>query len=55
MRGYEGFAQAITADWLRTNKLPRRVVHELLVQGLVALVDEALPKLEQRTTGVTTS
>ncbi len=54
MRGYEGFAQAITADWLRTNRLPRRDVHELLVQGLVALVDEALPKLTtQQTTGVT--
>jgi hypothetical protein len=55
MRGYEGFAQAITADWLRTNKLPRRDVHELLVQGLVVLVDEALPKLTTRTTGVITS
>jgi AcrR family transcriptional regulator len=53
MRGYEAFAQAITADWLRTGRLPRRDVHELLVQGLVALVDEALPKLTTQTTGVT--
>lgn len=53
MRGYEGFAQAITADWLRTNRLPRRDVHDLLVQGLVALVDDALPKLTKQTTGVT--
>ena len=52
MRGYEGFAQAITADWLTTGRLPRRTVHELLVQGLVALVDEVLPNIEQ--TGVTT-
>ncbi|HEX6460410.1 MAG TPA: TetR/AcrR family transcriptional regulator [Thermoleophilaceae bacterium] len=54
MRGYEGFAQAITADWLQNGRLPRRDVHQLLVQGLVALVDEALPKIEQQTTGVTT-
>jgi hypothetical protein len=53
MRGYEGYAQAITADWLRTACLQRRDVHELLVQGLVALVDEALPKLTKQTTGVT--
>ncbi|HEY7629440.1 MAG TPA: TetR/AcrR family transcriptional regulator [Thermoleophilaceae bacterium] len=54
MRGYEGFAQAITADWLRTNRPTRREVHELLVQGLVALVDEVLPKLTTQTTGATT-
>src|SRR5689334_9989800 len=53
MRGYEGFAQAITADWLQHGRLPRREVHQLLVQGLVALVDGALPKIEQQTTGVT--
>jgi AcrR family transcriptional regulator len=54
MRGYEGFAQAITADWLRTNRPTRHEVHELLVQGLVALVDEVLPKLTTQTTGATT-
>jgi AcrR family transcriptional regulator len=54
MRGYEGFAQAITADWLQNGRPTRREVHELLVQGLVALVDEALPKITQQTTGVTT-
>jgi AcrR family transcriptional regulator len=47
MRGYEGFAQAVTADWLQTGRLPRRDVHELLVQGLVALVDDVLPKLQR--------
>jgi AcrR family transcriptional regulator len=54
MRGYEGFAQAITADWLTSGRLSRREVHELLVQGLAALVDEALPKITQQKTGVTT-
>jgi AcrR family transcriptional regulator len=54
MRGYEGFAQAITADWLQNGRLTRREVHELLVQGLAALVDEALPKITQQPTGVTT-
>ena len=54
MRGYEGFAQAITADWLTGGRLSRREVHELLVQGLAALVDEALPKITQQKTGVTT-
>jgi len=53
MRGYEGFAQAITADWLQNGRPARRVVHQLLVEGLIALVDEALPKLEQQKTGVT--
>jgi AcrR family transcriptional regulator len=52
MRGYEGYAQAITADWLTSGRLSRRTVHELLVEGLVALVGEALPNIEQ--TGVTT-
>jgi AcrR family transcriptional regulator len=55
MRGYEGFAQAITADWLTSGRLPRREVHQLLVQGLVALVDEALPRITEQQTGVTTS
>jgi AcrR family transcriptional regulator len=55
MRGYEGFAQAITADWLTSGRLPRREVHQLLVQGLVALVDEALPRIKEQQTGVTTS
>jgi AcrR family transcriptional regulator len=54
MRGYEGYAQAITADWLSGGRLSRREVHELLVQGLTALVDEALPKITQQKTGVTT-
>jgi AcrR family transcriptional regulator len=54
MRGYEGFAQAITADWLQNGRLPRRTVHELLVHGLVALVDEALPRIEQQKTGAIT-
>jgi AcrR family transcriptional regulator len=57
MRGYEGFAQAVTADWLRGGRLPRRSVHKLLVEGLVALVDDVLPKLSSertQTTGVTT-
>jgi AcrR family transcriptional regulator len=54
MRGYEGFAQAITADWLTSGRLARREVHQLLVQGLIALVDEALPRIEKQTTGVTT-
>jgi AcrR family transcriptional regulator len=54
MRGYEGFAQAITADWLTSGRLPRRDVHQLLVQGLIALVDGALPNIEQQKTGVTT-
>jgi AcrR family transcriptional regulator len=53
MRGYEGFAQAITADWLQTGRPARRDVHELLVQGLVALVDEALPRIRKQPTGVT--
>jgi AcrR family transcriptional regulator len=55
MRGYEGFAQAITADWLTSGRLARRDVHQLLVQGLVALVDEALPRITEQQTGVTTS
>jgi AcrR family transcriptional regulator len=54
MRGYEGFAQAITADWLQNGRPARRDVQQLLVEGLIALVDEALPKLERQKTGVTT-
>jgi AcrR family transcriptional regulator len=54
MRGYEGFVQAITADWLQSGRPARRDVQQLLVEGLIALVDEALPKLEQQKTGVTT-
>ena len=45
MEGYRGFADAITAEWLRRGRLPRGVVHHLLVEALLTLVDDVLPRI----------
>jgi hypothetical protein len=47
LAGYAGFAEAITADWLSRGRPSRRVVYELLLHGLLALVDDALPEIQQ--------
>jgi AcrR family transcriptional regulator len=46
MEGYRGFAEAITAEWLQRARLPRSVVHHLLVEALLTLVDEVLPRIQ---------
>jgi AcrR family transcriptional regulator len=46
MEGYRGFADAITAEWLQRSRLPRKVVHQLLVDALLTLVDDVLPRIE---------
>lgn len=45
LSGYRGYAEAITADWLRSTRFPRRLARELLLQGLLALIDTALPNV----------
>ena len=45
MEGYRGFADAITAEWLQRARLPRGVVHQLLVEALLTLVDDVLPRI----------
>jgi len=40
--GYYGFAEAITAEWLLIQPLPRTVVAEMLFRGLVAIVEVVL-------------
>ncbi len=45
MDGYRGFADAITADWLQRGRLPESVVHQLLLEALLTLVDEVLPRI----------
>jgi len=45
IRGYDAFAKAIAGDWLLHGQPSRDTVHEMLVQGLLALVDDVLPKL----------
>jgi AcrR family transcriptional regulator len=47
MKGYRGFAEAITADWLDHRRVSRAVVQQLLLHALLALVDEALPRIRQ--------
>ncbi len=46
MEGYRGFADAITAEWLRRARLPRGVVQHLLVEALLTLVDDVLPRIQ---------
>jgi hypothetical protein len=47
MEGYRGFAEAITSGWLERGHPPRRVVQELLLQALLTLVDDALPRIQR--------
>jgi AcrR family transcriptional regulator len=49
MDGYGGYAGAITAGWLRRGRPARGTVHALLLQGLLALIDTALPKVQTTT------
>jgi AcrR family transcriptional regulator len=48
--GYGGFAQAVTADWLKRPRMSRAAVHELLLQTLIALVAEVLPRVQPKST-----
>jgi AcrR family transcriptional regulator len=45
MRGYRGYAEAVTADWLQRNRPARRVVQAMLLESLLALVDDVLPRV----------
>jgi AcrR family transcriptional regulator len=46
VRAYSGFVLAATLDWLERGQLSRVQVSELLVQGLLQLYREVLPRLE---------
>ena len=51
VRAYAGFVLAATLDWLERRQLTRLQVQEMLVQGLLKLHREVLPRLEEiRTT-----
>jgi len=43
VHGYHGFAEAITAEWLTTQPLPREAVAEMLFHGLRSTIDDVLP------------
>jgi AcrR family transcriptional regulator len=47
VRAYSGFVLAATLDWLERGQLTRVQVEELLVQGLLQLYREVLPRLER--------
>jgi AcrR family transcriptional regulator len=47
VRAYSGFVLAATLDWLERGQLSRVQVSELLVQGLLQLHREVLPRLEE--------
>jgi AcrR family transcriptional regulator len=46
VRAYAGFVLAATLDWLERGQLSRIQIQEMLVQGLLQLHREVLPRLE---------
>ncbi len=46
IRGYGGFAQALTVDWLQHEQPSRTHLHDLLLQTLLALVSDVLPRVQ---------
>lgn len=46
IRGYGGFAQALTIDWLQRGEPSRAALHHLLLQTLLALVGDVLPRVQ---------
>jgi AcrR family transcriptional regulator len=50
VRAYAGFVLAATLDWLERRQLTRIQIQEMLVQGLLQLHREVLPRLEMIST-----
>ena len=48
VRAYAGFVLAATLDWLERRQLTRAQVQELLVQGLLTLYRDVLPRVEAK-------
>jgi AcrR family transcriptional regulator len=55
VRAYAGFVLAATLDWLERRQLSRIQIQEMLVQGLLQLHREVLPRLEMISTTKETS
>jgi AcrR family transcriptional regulator len=55
VRAYAGFVLAATLDWLERRQLSRMQIQEMLVQGLLQLHREVLPRLEMISTTKETS
>jgi AcrR family transcriptional regulator len=47
IRAYAGFAEAASVDWVKRGELTRAQVRELLLEGLLQLVHEVLPRVER--------
>jgi hypothetical protein len=45
VRAYAGFVEAATSDWLRGGLLSRAQLRELLVEGLLTLDREVVPRV----------
>jgi hypothetical protein len=47
IRAYSGFAEAASIEWLVRNRLSRKQVHAVLVQGFLSIVKDVLPTVER--------
>jgi AcrR family transcriptional regulator len=47
VRAYAGFVEGASLEWLQHGRLTREQVRELLIQGLLGLHDDVLPRVEQ--------
>ena len=47
VRAYSGFAEAASLEWVQRRRLTRAQVQELLLQGLLQLFHEVLPRVER--------
>jgi len=48
MRAYSGFAEAASVQWLEHERLTRRQIHTLLVQGFLAIVRDVVPAVPDK-------
>lgn len=55
MRGYRGFAEAVTLDWLERRKLSRAQVHEILYRTVLALAGDVLDDVHDHQTATKTA
>jgi AcrR family transcriptional regulator len=49
MRGYSGFAEATSVQWLQRDRLSREQTRAALTQGFLTIVNNVLPAVERRT------
>ena len=45
IRAYAGFAEAASLEWIERERLTRPQVHQVLLHGLIQLLDEVLPRV----------